>query len=102
MLAEKATTLRRTLGRSKGEALDPLDDSSLPREAKVYAIAALTQLAVPKDTCKAHVVSMQMFDLCYTLNLNSYARLHRQYEVLLPDLSKHARPVQPQARIAQW
>ncbi|KAL3151711.1 hypothetical protein ABBQ38_012692 [Trebouxia sp. C0009 RCD-2024] len=34
VLAEKAATLRRTLGRSKGEALDPLDDSSLSRSAK--------------------------------------------------------------------
>ena len=35
MLAEKAATLRRTLGRSKGETLDPLDDSSLTCSAKV-------------------------------------------------------------------
>ena len=35
VLAEKAATLRRTLGRSKGDNLDPLDDSSLSRQAKV-------------------------------------------------------------------
>lgn len=38
VLAEKAATLRQTLGRSKGEALDPLDDSSLSRSAKVHTI----------------------------------------------------------------
>ena len=39
VLAEKAATLHRTLGRSKGELLDPLDDSSLSRSAKVRTIA---------------------------------------------------------------
>ncbi|DBA89741.1 TPA: hypothetical protein ACH3X2_004621 [Trebouxia sp. C0005] len=34
LLAEKEATLRRTLGRSKDTSLDPLDDSSLPRETK--------------------------------------------------------------------
>ena len=40
VLAEKAATLRRTLGRSKGEVLDPLDDSSLSRSAKVNILAS--------------------------------------------------------------
>lgn len=40
VLAEKAATLRHTLGRSKGEPLDPLDDSSLSRSAKVHTIAS--------------------------------------------------------------
>lgn len=39
-LAEKQATLRRTLGRSKGQSLDPLDDSSLPRQAKVRRLIA--------------------------------------------------------------
>lgn len=34
LLAEKEATLRRTLGRSKDTTLDPLDDSSLPRQTK--------------------------------------------------------------------
>lgn len=34
-LAEKQATLRLTLGRGKGHNLDPLDDSTLPRQAKV-------------------------------------------------------------------
>lgn len=34
-LAEKQATLKRTLGRGKGQSLDPLDDSTLPRQAKV-------------------------------------------------------------------
>ena len=38
VLAEKAATLRQTLGRSKGEPLDPLDDSTLSRSAKVPTI----------------------------------------------------------------
>lgn len=38
VLAEKAATLRQTLGRSKREALDPLDDSSLSRSAKVHIV----------------------------------------------------------------
>ena len=40
VLAEKAATLRQTLGRSKREALDPLDDSFLSRSAKVHIIAS--------------------------------------------------------------
>ena len=40
VLAEKAATLRQTLGRSKGEPLDPLDDSTLSRSAKVHTIAS--------------------------------------------------------------
>ena len=35
VLAEKEATLRRTLGRSKAQTLDPLDDSTLPCQAKV-------------------------------------------------------------------
>ena len=35
LLAEKEATLRRTLGRSKAQTLDPLDDSTLPRQDKV-------------------------------------------------------------------
>ena len=51
VLAEKAETLRRTLGRSKGEKLDPLDDSSLSRSAKVYTNTAskhvIEHMAIP-------------------------------------------------------
>lgn len=43
VLAEKAATLRRTLGRSKGDSLDPLDDSSLSRSAKVCSLVSLVK-----------------------------------------------------------
>ena len=39
LLAEKEATLRRTLGRSKDTTLDPLDDSSLPRQTKASQFA---------------------------------------------------------------
>jgi len=51
-LAEKQATLRRTLGRSKGQSLDPLDDSSLPRQAKVSRPSAhLLGFAPRPPTC---------------------------------------------------
>ena len=39
LLAEKEAALRRTLGRSKDTTLDPLDDSSLPRQTKAIQTA---------------------------------------------------------------
>lgn len=53
VLAEKAATLRRTLGRSKGDTLDPLDDSSLSRSAKVHPCRPC-HLPVAVQYCMSH------------------------------------------------
>ncbi|KAA6409522.1 MAG: primary ciliary dyskinesia 1-like [Trebouxia sp. A1-2] len=51
LLAEKEATLRRTLGRSKDTSLDPLDDSSLPRETKARLCAITMQADLFEYLC---------------------------------------------------
>ena len=50
LLAEKEATLRRTLGRSKDTTLDPLDDSSLPRQTKARQTAFIAHSGTHAST----------------------------------------------------